>query len=81
MCFSGLMGGCTVSPLFQEEYVQGCNLLRLFLCFILTSKGRVTEGGQEILIPKRGPLNLNHLVLQPHKIGNPRILFSLTQKD
>lgn len=81
MSFSGLTRGCPISSLFQEEYVQGCSSLRLFLWFILTSRGIVTEGDQEILIPKTGPLNLNHLVLQPHKIGNPRILVSLTQKE
>lgn len=81
MGFSGLTGGCTIPSLFQEEYVQCCNLLRLFLCFILTSKGIAMEGDQNILFSKKGSLNLSHLVLQLDKIGEPRIGFPLTGKD
>lgn len=80
MSFSGLTGGCTISSLFQEEYVQCCNLLRLFLCFILNSNGIATEKDQDVLLPKKGPLNLNHLLLQLDEVEDPRFFF-LTGKD
>lgn len=76
MSFSGLTGGCTISSLFQEEYVQCCNLLRLFLCFILNSNGIATERDQDVLLPKKGPLNLNHLLLQLDEVEDPRFFFS-----
>lgn len=65
-----------IHNLFSRKNMLCCNLPRLLLCFILTSKEIAMEGNQDILFPKKGPLNLNHLVSQLHKIGDPRILFS-----
>lgn len=82
MSFSGLTGGCTIPPLFHEEYGQHCNLLRLFfLYFIFTSRRIAMEREQKILFLKKAPLTLNHLHFQLDKIGDPRILFSLKQES